>query len=259
MPWRDLRGTRFIFVCGAYNSGTTLVADYIRRTLGLSGLTTEGDSLVDFLLTPEKIGFSRFPTACRHELEKNSGELNSDHALQCRRIWAAASSPFSNREVFVEKSICNALRLHWLQDNFPDADFIWVQRNPYCVSEGILRRSRKNTTLKSVPDVETAFLQWKYLTENLSEFFLPKYAGNIIRYEDFVEAPDVQVKRVLGHRGGGVTPRHRATYSFSFHGESRKISNDDPQSLSRLSQADIIRLNSKFGPEIAQFGYDVVS
>jgi len=255
LPGRNIPGNRILFVCGCYNSGTTLIADYLRESCGLPGLSTEGDSLVSFLTTPEKLGFSRYPSACLEQIDRATAALTESHAQRASRIWAAAYGYRPIQGYFVEKSISHALRLPWLRSVYPDAQFLWIKRNPYCAIEGMLRRSQRNQTLNSLPDIKTATDQWKLLSGRISAFFQVIEENPVVHYEDFTLDAEKALARVgFPTSNAGAAPSHK--YTFRFHGEKRGIMNDNASSLSRLSQTDFDIINANAGNEIYNFGYE---
>lgn len=246
-----------VFVVGCYNSGTTLIADYIRQTQNYGGLKTEGDSLVPGILTSEKLGYSRFPTACIDEIDANTQALTAQDAARAHRIWAAAALQ-PNRPVFVEKSISHGLRLNWLARHFPDAVFIWVQRNPYCAAEGMLRRSQSNLNRESLPDIETAFAQWRLMNSRISKFFSHSPLGGVISYENFAACQPSAVLPVLEQCGCPIQTLRTNDYSFHFHGKTRKVENDNSKSLARLTSGQISNINRIYGGDITAAGYELL-
>lgn len=258
VPLSQIKGQRMIFVVGCYNSGTTLIADYICQTQAYGGLKTEGDSLVPEILTSEKLGYSRYPTACINAIDTNSRALTDRDAAWAHRIWAAAAFPHLTRPVFVEKSISHGLRLNWLAENFPDALFIWVQRNPYCAAEGMLRRSNNSRNRQPLPDIQTAFAQWKLMNDRISDFFSYEPQGGIIRYEDFTSNQRDSILPILEQSGCPIQPIQNTDYRFQFQGVARKIENDNSKSLARLATTQIADINALYAESILAAGYDVL-
>ena len=131
---------KWLFVTGCYNSGTTILRDLLGAHPAVATLPMEGDRLTGAYSDLEGGGWQRMwhlsaeADAARSVADP---EARAQQAVGDWNPWWARGA-----QVFLEKSISHGNRMPVLAAGFPEARFIFVIRNGFCVSEGILRRAR---------------------------------------------------------------------------------------------------------------------
>lgn len=227
----------FIFVYGCYNSGTTVLKDAISLGTSYASIPVEGDLLTSALPNFEKGEWPRalFGNAYEVELYRREEGINKKQLFKDWAPW------MRDKEVFIEKSIANSLKvkqLHALDDNYKS---IVVVRRPEGVIRGIRKRSKpgpKASKFLQSSEFPIDFLlnQWLYIYKALLED-----SGNdsnviFVNYEDFIENPSLVLTHIKKHLG-----ESRDGLSFS----ERNIINNK-QSLEILASKTMPELISPY-------------
>lgn len=200
---------RFIFVGGLHRSGTSLMHECLRQHPSISGFhdtgvpEDEGQHLQTVYPTarahggPGRFGFD--PAA---HLVENASIATPTHRQRLMAAW----QPYWDLScpVLVEKSPPNFIRMRYLQALFPDALFVMMTRHPVPVSLATQKWSQ--TTPDSLLD------HWRICHETF-EADRPLIKNlMLIRYEDFVAAPQDTVNRI--YRRAGLA-EHACTVSVA--------------------------------------------
>jgi hypothetical protein len=191
-----------VFVVGCCNSGTTILWRALREHPQLSGPPVEGQDLSDLPVcmrhflgrrTFRMFAHPRFrlvyraaESACTRSVADRIGGVYREHCQPGRRL--------------IEKSPANALRTRLLQHVFPDATFVVITRDPYAVSEGIVRKRRYDPERPHMEGLETtirdAALQWRWANEVLLADASHLRSVVALHYEDLVAGPAAALERV---------------------------------------------------------------
>lgn len=139
---RPVRFERPVFVIGVPRSGTTMLFRLLGHSSELGTLTHEGHDLWRAFHHPRWTGWDSDAVG--------AGEVRTGE----RRFVAAYLSSFISSARFVEKTPENCLRIPYLLDLFPDAQFVVVSRNP--------------------PDVLSSLINgWRHPTGRYRSYFVP--------------------------------------------------------------------------------------
>ena len=248
----------WVFLCGCYNSGTTILREVLGAHPRIATLPREGVVFTDAFPDLEAGGWQRMWH--RHAaLASMHGVDPAATARRAIRDW----SPWWARgaDVFLEKSITHGSRMPFLQQAFPGARFIFVMRNGYCAAEGILRRARPSGAARDVlgqaayPPAEAA-RQWVVANETyLSD--RPELDNLLeVRYEDFAARPvEVlgQMLEFLGLDDAELTDLGDGELSM---GRRRfAIRDQNAESLARLTAPQRAEIAEVIGPTMRCLGY----
>lgn len=215
--------------------------------------------MTDQLPVPEDFGWPRLWYKCRGEIEASFSAYPA-YPERVRKDWSLYYD--RNAYVLVEKSVANVLRISWLNEHFTNPVFVWIIRNGYCVAEGIRRRSAHATMIpeefrdKGYP-IEWCIRQWVECNRLIEE--ATKNMDNVVRltYEDLVAEPQCELSKILDYLPL-KDPDPPFPEDFTFHGETNAVQNMNYNSLSRLSNKDIYRINQTAALELEYWGYQIM-
>lgn len=181
----------WIFACGSYNAGTTLVKNVLLAHPEVCGLPVEGDTLSSEFPDFEIGGFPRGMYANRRKIETANDPLNFRLICGDWKPWIRSGT------YFLDKSISHAFRLPQLRSAFKGSRFVVIVRNPEDVAKGIRERSRPFTG----KEYEAQFLdeQWLYFYTRLLQD--AKADTIFCSYEMFIASPVAETKRLYEFLG----------------------------------------------------------
>jgi hypothetical protein len=217
-----------IFLIGCPRSGTSLLYAILQRSPELAGLPGEGHILWESLHHPKS-----------HAWESNA--LGAEHVRKIDRDLAyAAIRAISRGRRFLDKTPKNSLRVLYLAELFPDADFIFLRRRGADNVNSLLQGWRAHPRfvtyrLPGDTDGSARIRDWSFVLipgwreldgAPLEEICARQYvccneaglaAAEVIdrrrwisvAYEDLVARPEDEVARVLDQLGLALTPEIR--------------------------------------------------
>jgi len=223
---------RWCFVVGCNNSGTTLVSDILQNTRGVSGFVYEGQRYTRALTRAARKGHERVWSEFLDELRLT--EMDSrDNAPRLLHDWTLAlKHPIES--LIVEKSTCNAVRMRWLQEIFPNSVFIAMVRDGYSVVEGSYRKGEK--------DIARAARHWNLVNKLIVEDSSRLRNFYLLKYEDLVGQNAVVVKNLaalLELPESDLTTALEGEYGFN------TLNGLGPQSIKDFNAASRARLNDR--------------
>ena len=256
---KDIKNKNWIFICGCYNSGTTLLDQILATHPQISGLPDEGVMLTDRLVRPEDYQWRRMWSEC--EKEMSDSKLNSTiSSARIKRHW----SHFYNlkKSFLLEKSISNMTRLSFFNESFNPAWFIHIVRNGYAVAEGIHRKAKVMEGNDDMKHEKYPYAlcanQWvrslQVFEENKSSL------QNVIeiKYEELAENPSETINYILNRMGLEKFPQDYFDKSFSVHEKQSKIKNMNTSSFKRLKDEDIEEINKNASEYLARYDYQIL-
>jgi len=250
---------KWLFLVGCYNSGTTILREIIASHELVSDLPFEGVNLTDAFPKLEQGGWPRMMFKNRHLWGSLTSESNSV-ATKAKKDW----SPWWPKEstIFLEKSIDQSTRIKWLAEHFPNAHFIYIVRNGYCVSEGIMRRSKPTgKALEEVGDKYPATLvaeQWV----NFSNFIENEIEGldNVLqlKYEDLTDNPVQTVQQIYSFLDLPSPDIEFDDSSLFVNKKGFSLKNQNQNSINRISKEDKAAMSTVMGETLEKHGYGII-
>ncbi len=238
---------KWIFIVGCYNSGTTLLHRVLEQHPLVGSMPNEGQ-FFNTVLTSGAAHNLRRLWAIKPELfylDENSKGINVN---KLKRQWAWMYND-ARKPLLVEKTILNAARTRWLQQNFPNSYFICLFRNGYAVAEGIHRKENH--------PMEQCIKQWTVSNEILLRDMKHLKNKMMLRYEDFTAEPSKYLDAVAKFLEVEPFPQQVLYNEFKIHKEEGKISNRNDKSLKSLSEEDLELIRNIGGELLKKLGYDV--
>jgi hypothetical protein len=241
---------RIAFVGGLHRSGTTPLTSWLADHPAISRLKNtgvmedEGQHLQNVYAAAQRHGGpGRFAFDAAARLTDRSELVSADAAQELLRAW----SPYwdVSRQILLEKSPPNLIRMRFLRALFPRARFVMIVRHPVAVAMATQKWSR--TTIASLVE------HWVCAHAHLSADAEAVGAVAVIRYEDLMLAPDATLAGLF--RFLGVEPCS-ASWPANADLNERYISQFDDVARSlagRLRQGGIRRHEQA----VAQFGYSL--
>ena len=254
------RPQQWLFVVGCYNSGTTLLQDLIAAHPDVRTLPWEGALITSVLPNPEEVGWTRMWTQCLDymQMPKHGSEPLVEQLL---RDWA----PWWGRDgtTFLEKSITNATRMKWLDDNLAPARFIGIVRNGYCVADGIRRKAfpRDDVApeLGGVYPVRMTAAQWVAANEMVTDAANTVEHYHQLHYEDLVRDPVSTLREIWDFAGLSQPNMVSRGTSLVVNGTSFSVSDSmNEKSIGGLSAEEIAQITPIIASLQTRFGYELI-
>lgn len=185
--------TRYIFVAGLHRSGTSLVARAIAghpRVGAIAGSPAPEDEGVYLQGAIPHTAKDGRPGAFAHDPAQHLTEASRFNTLDTLRYieaqwdrWYDPALPWR-----VEKSPVNLLRTRLYQQMFPSCVFVLVTRHPVAVSMATRKWSEDS--------FDGLMAHWGAAHDIVLDDLACLHRWIIVRYEDFVAGPDVQLDRI---------------------------------------------------------------
>jgi hypothetical protein len=240
------RPTRWVFLVGCYNSGTTLLHDILATHPLVGSMPDEGQFFTDQLPIPRDLGLRRLWALepDRFALDEYGGnKVNLERLL---RQWGATFND-PTRPVLIEKTPTNAARTRWLQAHFSGAYFIGIVRDGRAVAEGIRRKTGHS--------LELAARQWVRSNEIMLRDFECLRHKRLISYEHLTANPDIVVTDLLKFLDLPVHGIGFGDRNWKVHEQHSAIVNMNDRSLQALSRQDLEVVEREAGQLLRALGY----
>jgi len=251
----------WIFMGGCYNSGTTILREILGAHPDIGTLPREGLDLTDAFPDLEQGGWPRMGFRNAQMIDQVNADPTAaaDRAQRDWSLWWDRGA-----KVFLEKSILHGAWMPALEQGFQGARFIGVVRNGYCACEGIRRRSRPAGVAaqllgQATYPIDEVGRQWVFSNQALRRDGPKLGQYREIRYEDFTANPAGTARdlfrfvglddRLVQDQGGGKI--RVGTREFT-------ISNQNADSIARLTSSDLAAINPVISPMMRDLGYDVI-
>lgn len=245
----------WVFMGGCYNSGTTILREMIGAHPEVASLPREGVEMTDAFPDLESDGWIRM----WFRNSEKVCDVTPEAAERAKRDWSLWWQ--RGATAFLEKSIVHGAWMPSLDSRFPNAKFIGVIRNGYCVCEGIQRRARPTGKAREIVGVDTYPItevgrQWNYANEVLERDSKSVKNYLEVRYEDFAKNPTETIERVfkfIGVRSNVATLHESGMVRIG--NRVFDIRNQNSQSLGQLTAEDRIALWGVIGSRMTKLGY----
>jgi len=254
----ELEPQKWIFIIGSYNSGTTLLANILRKHKDIGGLPTEGIYLTDSLEYPEKHGWPRMWSQCLDSMLIDNSIDQSKRARTIKKnwsIWYPKDTP-----CLAEKSIANSVRMPFLDSYFKPAYFINIVRNGYAVSAGIRKKANlkrwKNKYQDDSYPIELCAKQWA-MTYDIVDRDKENVENCLtIYYEDLVSDPVKELKGIMAFLDLKEMENSVIESKWDVHEKkSSEIRNMNEENIKLLSKDDIELINKAASKTLLRHGY----
>lgn len=232
------RNRKWVFLVGCNNSGTTILHDLLASTGEFTALRHEGQRYTRQLVLAERRGFERVWTEYLADLRMTESDSTAI-APRLMHDWLFDAVP-KERDLVLEKTTANAVRMRWLQKAIPNSYFIGIIRNGLAVAEGIRRKGRK--------DIARAARHWSKVNEIMRSDGQSVSNYLELRYEYIVDAPGqvvAEVSEFLGRSAQPLAPSLPADHFVDMN----------PRSLDRLTADDRKTVLEVAGPMLRTLGY----
>ena len=237
---------QWVFVVGCYNSGTTLLHNVLASHPDIASLPKEGQYCTDQLQVPADIGLARSWALKPEIFCLGTRSDNPPDAERIKRQWSSMMMP-RECKTYIEKSIPNAARIPWLENNFENARFVGIVRNGYAVTEGIMRKGGRT--------VEQAAEQWAESNRIMLRDLDSASSSYLLTYEEFTQNPEELLTKVfefLGLPSIKISPGQKL---WQIHGLKSEIRNMNGKSLERLNDEEKAVVKRMGQPLLSRFGY----
>jgi hypothetical protein len=247
---------KWVFVVGCYNSGTELLMHVLGAHPKIASLPVEGQFLTDQFPSDYEFGLPRM-WAEREDLFRLTEADTGPNVTRLKKEWGMRLD--RSRPIFLEKSPPNAARTRWLQRHFENAHFIAIVRNGYAVAEGI-RRKAEPYHLRDGWPLELCARQWNRSNEVLLEDSAHLKKVIWVKYEDLAAHTERELSRVLSfldladHRDSSID----VARSWAVHEKDEPIRDMNPESISRLTPAELEIVTREATPMLRHFGYEIL-
>jgi Tfp pilus assembly protein PilF len=243
-----------VFMVGFPRSGSTFLEKILSSSPAAVMLADQdalGDAVRDFMADAGDLD---------HLSRLGGAELEPYRRAYWRRVQESGVTVAG--KMFIDKLPLNAARIPLILKLFPTAKIVFSLRDPRDVVLSCFRRRvQMNAVAYEFLTLEGAALVYD-LMMRLTLLYrekLPIPLG-LVRYEDLVENPEVQVRSVCDYLGVEMTPEMRGFAAL----ESARFANADPQNQGyygdivgawRNYAAELEAVQDILKPWVGQFGY----
>jgi hypothetical protein len=242
---------RLVFVGGLHRSGTTPLARWLADHPCVGGLTRtgvyedEGQHLQSvYPIAAAHGGPGRFTLDPESRLTENSPLVTPDAPGRLLEAW----SPFwdASKQVLVEKSPPNLVRMRFLRALFPSARFIVVVRHPVAVAIATRKWARLG--------MGALLRYWFAGHEHLVEDARQVGTVAVVRYEDLMASPAEELDRLFAFLS---LPPHDADWPVRRGINDAYFAQYRPSSRPwrRISETRAAR---RYEDQAAKFGYSLL-
>ncbi|MGQ0430139.1 MAG: sulfotransferase [Gammaproteobacteria bacterium] len=230
---------RPIIILSAPRAGSTLLFETLAQAAGIHTIGGESHKLIESIgaLRPGGGAATSNRLTAKDATPAIVAELRRRFAAQLRDREGLPPAPGAGARL-LEKTPKNALRVPFLLEVFPDAQFIFLHREPRANLSSMIQawRSRGWVTyrrlagwngpwslllppgyerLRDRPLEEIVAFQWQAANETILDDLepLPRDRWTSVRYEDLVRDPMAEIARLLEFAGLSMDPRLAAYLS----------------------------------------------
>lgn len=241
---------KWCFIVGCNNSGTSLLHNLLKNTGQVSTHDREGQYFTRVLTRGNRKGHERVWTEFLHEIamDETHGEFNVPRLLH---DWMSSiQQPM--KDLFVDKTTLNAVRMRWLQKIFPNSYFIGLVRNGYAVVEGVKRKGKK--------DIVRGAKHWNLVNKIMIEDSKEIKKFLLVKYENLVDDQEITAKKIASFLGIKEEVLLNSLVSkFKFETlsgrEPQKIKNFNQDSIAMMSKKELETIRSIAAEMIDFFEY----
>lgn len=250
---------KWLFLVGCYNSGTTILREVISSHDEVDDLPFEGVRLTSAFPDLEEGGWPRMMYKNRSlwKLPTENGKIISEKAKKDWSPWWKAET-----KIFLEKSIDQSTRIRWLAEHFPNSHFIYIIRNGYCVSEGIMRRAKPSgPAIQDVGSSYPAELVAKQWCE-FSKFIEAEIDGldNVlkVKYENLTDNPLDTITNIYNFLKLPAPEISVQEDAVIVNGKGFVLANQNNKSIERISPEDKAIMTDVMRDTLIEHNYELL-
>jgi len=252
-----------LFVICANNSGTTFLRNALATSRRTWNLQREGQHTFGFA-GPSSIGLKAHKrwASSKEWISLFTDAAKYDWNVTKRAWYFQAFSRSETAHIFVEKSPPFLLIVDQLAENFKDARFLFMVRNPYAVVEGLLRKSAQSSWYRETASSDLLKIAASHVVNCLkfqrTNIETWSERGVFFTYEQMCETPEqveLQIRQLVP-KLGDLNLRQR----IKVKDYDEDLRNMNEQQIARLATDDLCRINESFLPHrelIESFGYSL--
>lgn len=248
-----------IFIVSPNNSGSTFLKDALATSSHTWNLAQEGQHTFGFAgPVTRATGYHLIWAAKQQWIDLFADESKYDWGKTRKAWFFQAYSKTPKATLFVEKSPPSVLRVADLNNNFINAKFIFIVRNPYAVIEGICRRYKNKSRreileLSAIHVINCFYYQKNNIQKNTDH-------GVFFTYEEMCEdAKSVQKKiQSIIPELDDLHLQQKIPIKGMYNEVLRNMNN---QQIERLTEDDIDHINQTLTQHegiLKYFGYKIL-
>ena len=161
-----------------------------------------------------------------------------------------------SKPVLVEKSPPNAARTRWFQKHFENAHFIGIVRNGYAVAEGISRKGDPKSIKEGWP-IEKSAWQWARSNQLMLDDAEHLKHFHLLKYEDLATSPQETLDGIAKFLDLEPFP-DVSKQTFAIHERKEGVKDMNANSIAKLSQSDVEKINLKAADILTRLNYDII-
>jgi len=256
---RNYNPGKWLFIVGCFNSGTTILQKILSSHPDISGMPREGVRFTEILSDLEENGHHMMWV---EDFPNYVNPTISDKAAlkKIKKDWSLFLHPSAS--VCADKSVANTARINWLNRVFPNAYFIGIHRNGYCVTEGLRRRAKppqwyqsrfgeQQYSYKSIAN------QWVVANELMLNSFETTPNSLSVSFEDLVASPQRVIKSCFEFLELESEYISQSKNSLCIRGKEFELYNPNPASLKRLEMIGRLEAKPILENMMLRLGYNI--
>lgn len=242
-----------VFLGGLHRSGTSLLHEVLKLHPEVAGFSDtnvpedEGQHLQNVYMPAYKMGGpGKFAFDRRAHMTEKHPLANDKSSKTLMEEWGQHVNLDGN--IFIEKSPPNLLKTRFLQSVFPNSKFVIILRHPIAVAYATKKWSK--TSIPSL--LEHTLLSYETFLKDAAML----NSFHILRYEDFVKAPDetmVNIYKYLDLEPIKVTHKIKKDVNSKYFSMYAKDSGRFLSKITKLTQRC-----EEFENRANKFGYSIV-
>ena len=254
----EAKPEKWLFVVGCYNSGTTILRRLLESHPDIAATVREGAKLTDAFPNLEVGGWPRMMFKNQHLWDLGE-EGATDRAKMARQDWSIWFD--KDASIFFEKSIDHSTRIAWMNRHFPNAYFVWITRNGYCVNEGIMRRAKPFGEAKAEIGerypAELTARQWVAFDDHIRSEIAEVPRSHAITYEQVMERPAETLSRIFDFLDLPTPEMQTVADGISIDGHHHELADQNAASLARLTAAEMDAMRPIMAEAMQRHGYAI--
>ncbi len=250
---------QWVFLVGCYNSGTTLLQHILSSHKNIAGMPREGVRFTSHLENLEHNGHHMVWAQDWREHATPSPDQSAYAAKEIMKDWSIFWK--KGADIFLDKSVANTARIEWLAQHFPNAKFIGLHRNGYCISEGLHRRSKPpqwlvDKTGDSHYPLATTGEQWVIANQAMMGGLSKVDHSLIVSFENLIKDPISELENVFSFIGLKNTAMSFDGETLTVNEKTFSIRSPNAASLKRLGDDGAKVLKPIISSMMQELGYD---